>query len=219
LVLLNIVNEKVLAPETRLDGLSVHIFSFTFVILLLCFFGVKQKPVFHFRQSLSVKNKRNATQEHNDTNDSDTHKSDEPIKTSTFVETNIVQDHKETNDLGVSPELISSVVERMGAYMRSEKPYTDPDFSVYSLAEALNVPRRVLSVVLNSGLSKNFYLYVNEFRIEEVKALLASEENNQSTILDIAYQSGFKSKSSFNSLFKQHCALTPSQYRKMAKIG
>lgn len=171
--------------------------SFLTFIVLLCFFGIKQKPVFQTK-CLDSDKKESVTE-------------DVSIASNSTNENN-----ETTSNNNLSNEFIKQIIEEMQSYMQSEKPYTDPDFSVYMLSKALNIPRRSLSLVLNTGLSKNFYQYVNEFRIEEVKIQL-EHQDNKSTIIDIAFQAGFKSKSSFNSLFKQYCHVTPSQYRKMIK--
>lgn len=191
LVLLNFMNENVLESASVIDPLTFHMMSFLSFIILLCFFGVKQKPVFFLRKP-SSENK---------------------IESETPIE------NSDVNDNDLSDEAIARVIEDMQAYMRRGKPFINPDFSVYGLAEELNIPRRNLSQVLNSRLSKNFYQYVNEFRIDEVKALLQDPNHAKSTILDIAFRCGFKSKSSFNSLFKQYCDVTPSQYRKKVRQG
>ncbi len=196
LLLLNVVNESSFMEATAINALTLHMLSFTCFIVLLCFFGVKQKPVFCFRlariNTIGVLDKLLS----------------QPVEM--ICDLRVVGDNK----ADISDENISNIIKKMQLHMKHDKPYLDPNFSVYSLAQALRVPRRVLSLTINNGLSKNFYQYVNEFRVEEVKLLLASQKEDSATILDIAFRCGFNSKSSFNSLFKQHCGITPSQYRK-----
>ncbi|WED24632.1 helix-turn-helix domain-containing protein [Vibrio sp. JC009] len=198
LVMLNVVVEKFTQSGTLIDPLTLHLLSFLCFVVLLCFFGVKQKPVFQFRQEEPEPEEEQASVQ------------------SEIAESDSEAGTPETENNGLSDGIIHQTIEQMQDYMNSEKPFLDPDFSVYVLADALNIPRRTLSQVLSAGLSKNFYQYVNEFRIEEVKVQLECQDE-KTTILDIAFQAGFKSKSSFNSLFKQHCDLTPSQYRKKIK--
>ena len=123
-------------------------------------------------------------------------------------------DKKQSHNLDEQKRL--EITAQMQCYMENEKPYLDAEFSVYQLAQALNIPRRTLSHVLNSELNKNFFQYVNEYRIKEVKTYLEDRED-KSTILELALKSGFNSKSSFNSLFKKYSAITPSQYRALKK--
>lgn len=197
LVVANVTYESFGEAHITIEPLARHMFSFFCFIVLLCFFGIKQKPVFQFKRPHS-ENKQNA------------------IQAPCLASDNIAEPLENVSNDPVSAEFIAQKIEELESYMQREKPYVNPDFSVYMLSDALNIPRRTLSLVLNTGLSKNFYQYVNQFRIEEVKYQLGCP-NNTSTILDIAFQAGFKSKSSFNSLFKQHCNVTPSQYRKASK--
>ncbi|NOI67134.1 helix-turn-helix domain-containing protein [Vibrio sp. 99-8-1] len=192
--------ESVTLFNSLVHPLILHLLSFLCFVIILCFFGLKQKPVFQIDTSqtnASILNIENKTLDE-DKNDVE--------KTNTQIRSELEQNDSDKT-------FVYQTIEHMNAYMKSEKPFMDPDFSVYTLASSLNIPRRMLSQVLSTGLSKNFYQYVNEFRIEEVKFQLANQTEN-TTILDIAFQAGFKSKSSFNSLFKQHCDITPSQYRK-----
>ena len=71
---------------------------------------------------------------------------------------------------------------------------------------------RWLSQIINEELNKNFYDLVNYYRIEEAKKLLVSV-NGERTILDIAYDVGFNTKSSFNRAFKKQTRMTPSQFK------
>lgn len=194
MVIINVINEEVLNPASQVSAHTLHMLSFLIISTVLCFFGVKQKPVFYFR-GLS------ATKE-------DTLQKAAPVDLPQ-------QDNCKEDNSPLSKEAIQDIINKMNTYMQTQKPFLEPEFTVYALADELNIPRRMLSLVLSSGLSTNFYQYVNEFRVNEVKALLESQNGPQTTILDLAFQAGFKSKSSFNSLFKQHCNQTPTQYRKM----
>ena len=85
------------------------------------------------------------------------------------------------------------------------------------LAEALRMSPNHLSQVLNERLNRNFFDFINERRVEEVKKRLAMSEYEHYTLLAIAEDCGFKSKSSFNSIFKRFTEMTPSQYKKSLK--
>ncbi|MDG3085902.1 helix-turn-helix transcriptional regulator [Vibrio hannami] len=197
LVTFNVLYESILKSYFYVNPITLHLVSFLSFILLLCFFGIRQTPVF---KPSSVQIDVIGTDKH----------ANEIALTEENTDT-----EPESNEEKIA---FDQIVKRMNQHMENEKPYLDPDFTVYVLADNLNIPRRNLSLVLSKGLNKNFYQYVNEFRIEEVKIQLA-DQNNKSTILDIAFQAGFKSKSSFNSLFKQYCDVTPSQYRKTYSSG
>ena len=60
----------------------------------------------------------------------------------------------------------------------------------------------------------NFFDFINQFRIDEARSILKNPEKKQFTVLEILYEVGFNSKSSFNTAFKKHTGLTPTQYRK-----
>ena len=77
----------------------------------------------------------------------------------------------------------------------------------------LNIPRHYLTQVINGLLGKNFYTFINEYRLKEVKKLLVDEDYLKYTLTSIAYEAGFNSKSSFNSVFKNSTGMTPSQFK------
>lgn len=98
-------------------------------------------------------------------------------------------------------------------HMESHKPYLDPELTLVSLAYQLGVSRNRLSEVINTAIGDNFYHFVNQYRIEEVKKLIGQEDSKKYTIISLANDAGFRSKSSFNAIFKKMTGLTPSEYR------
>lgn len=82
------------------------------------------------------------------------------------------------------------------------------------LAQTLSASERAVSQVINNHMAENFYDLINTYRIEAAKGLLQSSEASSLTILEILYEVGFNSKSSFNTQFKKKTGLTPSQFRK-----
>ena len=98
-------------------------------------------------------------------------------------------------------------------FMETEKPYLDPDLTIIDLSERLKIPRHHLTQVINERMDKNFYLFVNEYRIREAREIMTDPEFSGHTILRIAYESGFNSKSVFNSIFKKITSHTPTEYR------
>jgi AraC-like DNA-binding protein len=99
-------------------------------------------------------------------------------------------------------------------YMNSEKPYINPDLTLNQLSEKLGIPRHHITQVINEKFNKNFFMFINEYRINEVKKRMLSEESNEYSILRIAFESGFNSKSAFNNTFKRTTGITPSEFRK-----
>ena len=98
-----------------------------------------------------------------------------------------------------------------------EKPYLDRELTIYDLSEQLKIPRHILSEVINEHMGKNFYHLINDYRVKEVKERMKQEDLKQLTILAIAFDSGFNSKSSFNTIFKEKTGQTPSEYLKSLK--
>ena len=97
--------------------------------------------------------------------------------------------------------------------MEREKPYTQSDLTLQDLAATLSISPHNLSEVINTQLGKNFYDFINSYRIDEVRRRLADPQNAHLTVLAIGLDAGFNSKSSFNAVFKKHVKMTPSQYR------
>lgn len=100
--------------------------------------------------------------------------------------------------------------------MASERPYLHSNLTVNRLAHLLGVPAKDLSRHLNQVLGRNFYEFVNGYRITEVKRRLADPEEDK-TVLDIMYEAGFNSKSVFNTLFRKSTGMTPTRFRQDAR--
>lgn len=97
-------------------------------------------------------------------------------------------------------------------HFEKHKPYLNPDLSMDMLSEQLKVPKHKLTEVLNVDIGKNFFQFVNEYRIEAVKSQLR-DPNNQYSIEAIGYECGFNSKSSFFTVFKKITGQTPLQFK------
>jgi len=99
-------------------------------------------------------------------------------------------------------------------YMRTEEPFLDASLTLHDLADKAGIPTKELSLLINQHLNKHFFDFVNEYRIGKAKELLSSPERKDYTVLEILYEVGFNSKSSFNTAFKKHSGLTPTEYRR-----
>lgn len=99
------------------------------------------------------------------------------------------------------------------AYMESHKPFLNPDISLETLANEISVNPRILSQIINETFNKSFKSYILEFRIAESMKILADQKAKKLTILEVLYQVGFNSKSTFNNQFKLYTNLTPQEYR------
>jgi len=101
--------------------------------------------------------------------------------------------------------------------MLNEKPYLKGDLSIQELADKLNVSRQYLTQVINEKMNCNFNDYINAFRVEEFKRRVHLDTAKQYTILALALDSGFNSKTTFNTIFKKQTGQTPSQFRNEAE--
>lgn len=103
-------------------------------------------------------------------------------------------------------------LETLTRFMKLEQPYLDDQLTLQKLASGIGLPEKQLSQLINQQLGKHFFDYVNQFRIQESLKLLS--ENPELTVLEILYQVGFNSKSSFYTAFKKETGQTPISYRK-----
>lgn len=109
---------------------------------------------------------------------------------------------------------IKSLTEKIFAYLESETPYLDPSLSLRSLADQTEVHPNKLSFLLNEHIGKNFNEFINQYRIEHFKKLVTDSANSHISILGLAYESGFNSKTVFNTAFKKEVGITPKEYQK-----
>jgi AraC-like DNA-binding protein len=98
--------------------------------------------------------------------------------------------------------------------MKEEKIFTKPDLTLFDLANHLGVHSKVVSNTINEGFNLNFNDFINSHRVKEVMAKVQTNETQIKTLLGIAYDCGFNSKSTFNRAFKKHSHLTPMEYLK-----
>ena len=116
----------------------------------------------------------------------------------------------------LTPDM-AALAQRLEAHMAREQSYLDPSLTLKGLARRLSVGERELSTTLNHQLGLHFFDYVNQCRIRHAQALILEDQARSGTLLDIAYASGFNSKSSFNTAFRKHAGQTPSAFRASAE--
>jgi AraC-like DNA-binding protein len=101
----------------------------------------------------------------------------------------------------------------LNAFMTEHKPYLNPDITLESLAGEIGMNPRTLSQIINTAYGKSFKHYILDHRIHESMKILADKKTRNLTILEVLYQVGFNSKSTFNNQFKLYTNLTPQEYR------
>lgn len=122
---------------------------------------------------------------------------------------------KKNNGNGVKDKDAEKIAEAIMKLMMDEKYFLNADAELKDMSERLQVPAYICSKILNERFNKNFTDFINEYRVEEVKRRLSDPLFASYSILGIAMETGFGSKSSFNTAFKKHTGHTPSEYKSL----
>jgi AraC-like DNA-binding protein len=104
-------------------------------------------------------------------------------------------------------------------YLEKEKPYLQAKLCINDLSESLQIPKHFLSQIINDSLGHTFYSLINYYRVNEVKRRIIGDEQERFTLLAIAYDSGFNSKSGFNQNFKLETGMTPMEFKNKTKTS
>lgn len=129
--------------------------------------------------------------------------SDDELKQSKYRRTN------------VSKEQAVKIEENLIQVMLNDKLYLNPTLTLSDLAESVNITTNQLSQILNEFIGNNFYDYVNKYRLDYFLEIRNSPKCKNFTILALAYESGFNSKTTFNAFFKKTLKKSPSEYFKV----
>lgn len=122
------------------------------------------------------------------------------------------QPQKKSKKLLFSDEELVLYKDRLNVLLDTEKLYLNPELSLRTLAEYMNLPPNHMSQLLNEGFKQNFAEFINNYRLENFKTRLQSKDTHQLTLLALAYDSGFNSKTVFNTFFKKKLGITPKAY-------
>jgi AraC-like DNA-binding protein len=123
------------------------------------------------------------------------------------------KENKGIDEVKNQNEAIVKQIEALKKYMKEKEPYLDPSLTIQELSNQINIPVRDLSVLINHNIDQHFFDFVNEYRIQKAMNILKDPAKSQLTVLEILYEVGFNSKSSFNTSFKKYTNLTPTAYR------
>jgi AraC-like DNA-binding protein len=115
---------------------------------------------------------------------------------------------------GLNTEQLFEYKNRLEKIMRTQKAFLRSDLTLPTLAVEVDCSVNHLSQVINSGFGVSFFDYLNQYRIEHAKRLLATLDGQSSAILNIAFTVGFNSNSAFYAAFKKYVGQTPAQYRR-----
>lgn len=173
---------------------------FSSVVLFVAFigyYGIKQVGIFTNQQALEL---------------SPANESKELAELSTAT-----PEVSKYNKLALSDSQLKAIHGELVQLMKQKKLFLTPELTLTMVAEELEIHPNTLSQVINTVEQKNFFDYVNTFRIEEFKERIAIPDNQKYTLLSLAYECGFNSKTSFNRNFKNLTGKSPSEYLKESK--
>lgn len=154
-------------------------------ILFIGFFGIRQTGIFHSQEATKVTDPKSEAE---------------------------TAEKKKYQKSGLSSDASESLHRDLRLLMVSEKPFRESELSLADLAKRLNTQPNYLSQVINEREGKNFYDYINTLRIEEFKRLASHPDSKKYTLLGLAQECGFNSKSSFNRYFKKVTGKSPSEF-------
>lgn len=120
---------------------------------------------------------------------------------------------------GMTAEQAALLATSLKSLMETEALYLEPNLKLTDVANQLNSSPKVLSQLINQHFQQNFYDFVNSYRIAVAKTKLVNPDLVHLSIQGIAFESGFKSKSTFYSLFKKSTGMTPTQFQKSSSLG
>jgi AraC-like DNA-binding protein len=119
----------------------------------------------------------------------------------------------------LSPSQVAYWQQQLSHLLETEQVYLEADLSLPALAQRAGLSTHELSYVLNEGFGVNFFQFINAYRVAEAQRLLASAQHQHLSMVGIAFEAGFSSKTTFNTTFKKVTGLTPSQFLQQVRAG
>lgn len=132
-------------------------------------------------------------------------------KSTDILQKNAISKYKNST---LNNELIEAYKIDLINAMEKDKLYRNGKLSIHEVSLKLDIPRQYISEVLNEHMNTSFQDFVNQYRVEEFVERLKNDQNKHFTLLAIATDVGFSSKSSFNAIFKKIKGLTPTEFKK-----
>jgi AraC-like DNA-binding protein len=130
-------------------------------------------------------------------------------------ESKVVYESNQSQPIESSDEIVGKI-EFIKKQMLECEFFLNSNLTIKDFSEKIDLPEKEISMLINQHLGKHFFDFVNGYRIEKAKELLQNPANKKMTVLEILYEVGFNSKSSFNTAFKKHTDKTPTQFRKFS---
>lgn len=136
------------------------------------------------------------------------------IKNKLYQSFDEIADSKKDKAAPMDEKTAIDYTDILKTHMIEEEPFLIPNLSLRALAYQLKIHPNKLSWLLNEKLEKNFNEFINHYRVEYFKKLYLNSENNNISIVGLAYESGFNSKTVFNTYFKKETGMTPKEFLK-----
>lgn len=200
-ILLTIASEKKMAASELFKFVSL---TLTLNLVIIGYFGLRQATIFVDTEQKKMVSEQITTVPK---------EIDE--KGTKIKEEKLVEKYGKS---GLTKQQSKQYADILLEYMNREKPYLENKLSLKQLSESLRISTNHLSQIINEQLDCSFFDFVNRYRVEEVKQKLENKEYENFTILALAYECGFNSKSSFNSTFKRFTDCTPKQFVNTLKL-
>jgi AraC-like DNA-binding protein len=210
---LTVYNFDVYIPQF---GGSIGNVTLCVFIFLIGYFGIRQDPIFNFHAFIPESTKIEI--------DLPRH-FDAAVALPDDIDPKFV--HRDSDEVipgvskyrksGLSPERSLTLVKMVEEYMDTEKPYLESELTLFTLAEKMNIHPNHLSQIVNHHFKQNFFDFINEYRVSDVKKAIAISSHTNLTFLGIAMEFGFSSKASFNRAFKKSTGMTPTLFKKLSR--
>jgi len=184
-------------------------------VMFIGYFGIRQVGIFTpGNNTQQIQEEIQETIPHEAEKMKDERTPDHPENPASILETNFESVHVRKKYLksGLSPEAAAELHTRLIQLINNEKVFCNSELTLSELARKLGTHPNYLSQVINEKEGKNFFDYINTLRTEEFKKLIANPGNRKFTLLSLAFECGFNSKSSFNKYFKKVTGQSPSEY-------
>ena len=190
-------------------------FVYAVSIFFLAYFSIKQKAIFAFKEK--------DISQISEVLEYEDYKTD--VSTFPFTEESTNNtDGYVTEVSNAKPKLkrlsakqVTDLSARLTSLMENNKLFLNNDLNLPTVAEKLGISIHEASFLINEAAKDNFYNFINKYRVQEAKKLLASAKMDELNIVGIAFASGFNSKTTFNTTFKKMVGISPSQYSKRHK--
>jgi adenylate cyclase len=131
-----------------------------------------------------------------------------------YAATDVSSKPRKTSTTALDPEKAMTFETILMDYITSEQPYLNPALSLRMLADQIEIHPNQLSWLLNEFMGKNFNEFINHYRIDHFKKLVVDPSNHHISLIGLAYESGFNSKTVFNTNFKKIVGMTPKEFQK-----